>query len=92
VACIPYRDSPEADDTNAIIYELQEIEITPFHDYCIEKSDSDSCSGAQPTEIFEFQIKAIINGIKKFLECGFYVASSGFDVTSNTQRRNRFQS
>jgi len=34
-------------------------------------------------------MNGVREGIKKFLECGFYVASEGFDITSNCQRRER---
>jgi hypothetical protein len=42
VATVPYRYSSNQDDTVAIIYELQEIELIPFEDISLRTSENDS--------------------------------------------------
>lgn len=56
------------------IFELQEVQLIPF------------AVSNNPQK--EYQLKQIRDGISKFLECGFYF-SYKFDLTSNTQRRDR---
>jgi len=72
-------------DCPASIYELQEIELIPFYDVSTQGTASKPVG-----QSIEYQLNAIREGIKKFLECGFYVASQGFDITSNSQRRDRY--
>lgn len=52
----------------SVIFELQEVELIPF-----VHTNSPQ---------LEYQLKSIRDGIKKFLECGFYL-SYRFDLTSN---------
>ena len=81
---IPHTHYPIL-NTTASIFELQEIEIIPF----INKTDASHIPEGVQIESYQFQVNAIREGIKKFLECGFYVASQGFDLTSNSQRREK---
>lgn len=85
VACLPHRHTASDDaETPASIYELQEIELIPFHE--VSSAIYSRPLGAASKEVqqsIEYQMNSMREGIKKFLECGFYVASHGFDITSN---------
>ena len=73
VCKIPHKLQPKY-NLDSAIFELSEIELIPFVNNL-------------STEL-EFNIKLIREGIKKFMECGFYFSYS-VDLTSNAQRRNR---
>lgn len=73
VCKIPHKHSLQ--NKPSAIFELQEVELIPF-------------STNQTNSMMEYQLKQIREGIKKFMECGFYI-SHGFDLTSNAQRRDR---
>ena len=99
VACLPHKHSltSEDGDVPASIYELQEIELIPFQEQSLHglspnKQPPHTAGAASATHqqhSLEYQMNALREGIKRFLEFGFYVASFGFDLTSNCQRRDR---
>ena len=73
VCKIPHKLQPKYSIDSAI-FELSDIELIPF------------VNNLSPE--FEYKIKLIREGIKKFMECGFYFSYS-VDLTSNAQRRDR---
>ncbi|CDW85515.1 endonuclease exonuclease phosphatase family protein [Stylonychia lemnae] len=74
VCKIPHKLQPRYDQPS-VIFELQEVELIPFEN--------------QSSPQLEYQLRSIRDGIKKFLEVGFYL-SYRLDLTSNTQRRDNF--
>jgi hypothetical protein len=74
--CKVYHRHQNAYDRPSVIFELQEIEIVPFQ-------------ASTGSSMLDYQLKNLRDGIKKFLECGFYIAHK-FDLTSNAQRREKF--
>jgi len=74
VCRLPHKHQPSPTQMS-IIYELQDIELIPFR-------------SPKKLDTKEQQLRSIREGLKRYLECGFYFSHT-LDLTSNAQRRER---